>query len=235
MACDWGKLLEQLQGQTKTKIQALDTLQVTAGPLLAAGWRRSARAGATAPQPSTDAAAQNHVQTTALGRDNISSLLDYTPQLLSDNNFKASWLKEGDAFVNLRPQHRQLLPCAIADMLSAAAAADGSAGGPETAQVLAGHRSQLTGLGEALHPWPAAARGKCVQGKGGGTCVLQAYCEGAEHACALCWLLSHPQVERLGDNKQDVRQAACDLLLDLLQVSRSDSCGAALRQHPSHA
>lgn len=26
---DWGKLLEQLQGQTKTKIQALDTLQVT--------------------------------------------------------------------------------------------------------------------------------------------------------------------------------------------------------------
>lgn len=94
MACDWGKLLEQLQGQTKTKIQALDTLQVTAGPLLAAGWLGSARAGATAPQPSTDAAAQNHVQTTALGRDNISSLLDYTPQLLSDNNFKASWLKE---------------------------------------------------------------------------------------------------------------------------------------------
>lgn len=27
-----------------------------------------------------------------------------------------------------------------------------------------------------------------------------------------------PQVERLGDNKQDVRQAACDLLLDILQV-----------------
>lgn len=45
MACDWGKLLEQLQGQTKTKIQALDTLQVTAGPLLAAGWLGSARAG----------------------------------------------------------------------------------------------------------------------------------------------------------------------------------------------
>lgn len=33
-------------------------------------------------------ALQNHVQATALGRDNISSLLDYTPQLLSDNNFK---------------------------------------------------------------------------------------------------------------------------------------------------
>jgi hypothetical protein len=26
------------------------------------------------------------------------------------------------------------------------------------------------------------------------------------------------QIERLGDNKQEVRQAACDLLLDLLQV-----------------
>ena len=35
---DWGKLLEQLQGQTKTKLQALDALQVLcmapAGPQL---------------------------------------------------------------------------------------------------------------------------------------------------------------------------------------------------------
>lgn len=33
---------------------------------------------------------QSHVQTTALARDQISSLLDYTPQLLNDNNFKVS-------------------------------------------------------------------------------------------------------------------------------------------------
>lgn len=31
----------------------------------------------------------------------------------------------------------------------------------------------------------------------------------------------HMQVERLGDNKQDVRQAACDLLLELLQVGKA--------------
>lgn len=40
------------------------------------------------------------------------------------------------------------------------------------------------------------------------------------------------QVERLGDNKQDVRQAACDLLLDVLTVRSDDtatsrSCMAA--------
>jgi hypothetical protein len=35
-----------------------------------------------------------------------------------------------------------------------------------------------------------------------------------EAAC-LCLLL---QVERLSDNRQDVRQAACNLLLELLQV-----------------
>jgi hypothetical protein len=39
-----------------------------------------------------------------------------------------------------------------------------------------------------------------------------------EHPCTASLRVSCPQIERLGDNKQDVRQAACDLLLDLLQV-----------------
>lgn len=39
----------------------------------------------------------------------------------------------------------------------------------------------------------------------------QRHCTASPRVCC-------PQIERLGDNKQDVRQAACDLLLDLLQV-----------------
>jgi hypothetical protein len=39
-------------------------------------------------------------------------------------------------------------------------------------------------------------------------------------AADCCWLrvFAIPQVERLSDNRQDVRQAACNLLLELLQV-----------------
>lgn len=84
---DWGKLLEQLQGQTKTKLQALDALQVlcmaTAGSQLV-----FPDLGGELTQTACVCPMQSHVQATALSRDQISSLLDYTPQLLNDNNFK---------------------------------------------------------------------------------------------------------------------------------------------------
>jgi hypothetical protein len=34
-----------------------------------------------------------------------------------------------------------------------------------------------------------------------------------------CAMITPLQVERLGDNHQDVRQAACNLMLEVLQVS----------------
>lgn len=85
---DWGKLLEQLQGQTKTKLQALDTLQVRGRCCM---FRSKSNLGTAQYKHLLSLAAQSHVDAASLGRDNISSLLDYTPQLLGDNNFKASF------------------------------------------------------------------------------------------------------------------------------------------------
>lgn len=90
---DWGKLLEQLQGQTKTKLQALDTLQVGAAaparPAVGQQWCCCATVIMPLVGCCLCCSLQEHVDATPLARDNISSLLDYTPQLLSDNNFKA--------------------------------------------------------------------------------------------------------------------------------------------------
>ena len=42
------------------------------------------------------------------------------------------------------------------------------------------------------------------------------------------------QVERLGDARQEVRQAACNLLLELLQVFRADMLMDRLRKQWAH-
>lgn len=88
-----------------------------------------------------------------------------------------------------------------------------TAGCSDAAQMLAGHCHELTGPGEALHTWPAATCGEHAIAL---AVLLASPLATAQHSRTCC---CHLQVERLGDNKQDVRQAACDLLLDLLQVS----------------
>ncbi|WIA20824.1 hypothetical protein OEZ85_005178 [Tetradesmus obliquus] len=129
MAMEWNDLLNQLEGQTKQKLLALD------------------RVGA-------------YVLANAVGKDQVSALLDMSGQLLADNNFKVAL---------------KLLNC-----------------------------------------WESIA--------GANRDVIRPYVNA---------LLPHV-VERLSDNRQEVRQAACNMLLELLQVLRPDAMMDKLSRFWNH-
>lgn len=81
---DWTDLLGQLDGQIKQKVAALEKLQARAATDCWLPWHAIMQAALTA----VWCTLQAHVQRTGVSKEQVSSLLDVSGQLLCDNNFK---------------------------------------------------------------------------------------------------------------------------------------------------
>lgn len=198
---------------------------------------------------------QAHVQANGVTREQVSGLLDLSVQLLADNNYKvqmrACMLRmlvtapspctpphthsnHSSATCHAAPPHMQVA-LKLLNCWESIAATDRDVMRPYIKPLLP---HVVSACARAVCAYDAYAHFGCLPGDTG---RLQSPCGSAAHfGCALC-SIEHAQqtailqVERLSDNRQEVRQAACNFMLELLQASAGTRCISSMTSSKCNA
>lgn len=106
---EWSELLNQLEGQTKQKLLALDKLGVGARVLSQQPELQDEQSSEILISllPLAFICLQAHVQSNVVYKEQVSALLDMSGQLLADNNFKVR------RRLPIQPRHLDPVQCKL--------------------------------------------------------------------------------------------------------------------------